>query len=243
MATLRNMKIKAIKDIIHSDGQFSIDDFEFEFPESAYHLAKITFRAMPKYSFSIEENRSVASSALSTLGLFHNTESKKPEEPLKIIECPGEYKNLQVTTHRNIDDCIEQLDAWLYRLHVDLEHIDQSATNENLADDFFSKIDEMIDNPEERFAAEEKEHILKVLNELQERVKQLEEAQQLSNEIATKTNSVIEISKKTLQTYPKRAWIITTYNKLKGVNGAFKTAIELKEHFGKILEWSSSLIS
>lgn len=243
MTSLRNSKIKAIKDVFRSDRQFSIDDFEFEFPENADQLVKITFRAMPKYSFLIKENRSIASSALSTLGLFHNTESQKSEKPLKIIECPGEYKNIQITDRSSIDDCIEQIDTWLYRLHVDLEDIDQSVTNENMADDFLSKIDEIIENPEERFTIEEKEHILKVLNELKERIQQLEKAQQLSTEIADKTNDVIEISKKTLETYPKRAWTVTTYNKLKGVNGVFKTAIELKEHFGKLLEWGDSLIS
>jgi hypothetical protein len=83
---------------------------------------------------------------------------------------------------------------------------------------------------------------LKVLNELQERVRQLEEAQKLSTETANHTKRVIEDSKITLETYPKKAWIITTYNKLKNIDDMFKTAIEFKEHFKKILEWGNGII-
>lgn len=240
MANLRNLKIKEIKDVIVGNHHFSLDDFEIKFPENAYQLATITFIAMPKYSFSIEENRST-SSALSTLGLFSNSESKKPDKELKTIESPGEYKNLQITDHNDIDDCIEHLNGWLNRLHVDLQYVDHSELSESITDEFLSKLDGIVEDPEEKFATEEKEHILNVLNELQERVKQLEDAQKLSTETANQTKSVIEASKITLETYPKKAWIITTYNKLKNINDMFKTAIEFKEHFGKMLEWGNGI--
>lgn len=235
---LRNVKITEIKNMVKKDRQFSVDDFQFEFPENSNQLALIKFRAFPKYYYYIEEN--IVNNGL--LGLTATLGSLKRETVLQTIECPGEYKNFQTNDHTSIEECIEGIDNWLYKLDADLKNIHIDSAHDENFDDFLSKIDEVIENPEESFSLEEKEHIRKILNELQERVKQLEESQELSSEIAVKTKEIIQLSKNNLETYPKKAWIITTYNKLKSINGIFKTAIEFKEQFGKLLEWGSDIV-
>lgn len=234
--TLRNIKITNIKDMIKQNKQFSIDDFQFEFPENSNKLALIKFRASPKYYFYIEEN--IVNNGL--LGLSTTFGNLKKETVLQTTECPGEYKNYQIKDHISIDECIEDIENWLYRLDTDLKNIHIDSSFDESIDDFISKIDERIENPEELFSADEKKHIIEKLNELQDRVKQLEKSQIISPEHLEQTNEIIQLSKNNLETYPKKAWIVMTYNKFKGINGIFKTAIEFKEHFAKILAWANN---
>lgn len=235
---LRNIKITEIKNIIKTNKQFSIDDFQLEFPENSNQLALIKFRAFPKYYYYIEENE--VNNGL--LGLTATLGNLKRETVLQTIECPGEYKNYQTNSHASIDNCILDIKNWLYRLDADLKNTHVNLSNGENIDEFFSKIDEIIDNPEELFSADEKKHIINILDELRDRVKQLEESQKLSSENAAKTNEIIQSTKNNLEIYPKKAWIIMSYNKFKGLTGVFKTAIEFKEQFGKLLEWGNNII-
>lgn len=234
---LRNIKIADIKNMIKQNKQFSIDDFQFEFPESSNQLALIKFRATPKYYYYIEEN--VVNNGL--LGLSATLGNLKRETVLQTIECPGEYKNYQTKDQTSIDECIKDIKNWLYRLDADLKNIHLDSSFDENIDEFISKIDEFIENPEDLFSADEKKHIIDKLNELQDRVNQLEKSQTISPEHLEQTNEIIRLSKNNLETYPKKAWIVMTYNKLKGINGIFKTAIEFKEQFEKFLEWGNNI--
>lgn len=234
---IRNVKIADIKNMIMQNRQFSIDDFQFEFPEKSNQLALIKFRASPKYYYFIEEN--VVGNGLFELGAALS--NQKRETVLQTIECPGEYKNYQTKNHTSIDECIEDIKNWLYRLDEDLKNIHIDSSFDGNIDDFISKIDENIESPDELFSADEKKHIIDKLNELQDRVKQLEESKKISLEDVEQTNKIIQLSKNNLEKYPKKVWIVMTYNKLKGINGIFKTAIEFKEQFEKLLEWGNNI--
>jgi hypothetical protein len=181
---LRNVKIASIKDMIKQNKQFSIDDFQFEFPENSNQLALIKFRASPKYYYYIEENK--VNNGLLQLGAVLN--NQKIETVLQTMECPGEYKNYQTKNHTSIDECITDIKNWLFRLDADLKNIHMDSSFDENIDDFISKIDETIESPDELFSAYEKKNIIDKLNELQNREKELEESKKISSEDVEQTN-------------------------------------------------------
>lgn len=238
MPALRRKKIENIKMIIVDNGKFSIGDFLLEFPDSGNVLTSIRFRANQDFKFVIKED-SEPDINMVPVGLNMNFKYKNI---YYTIEEPGEFKNQDKNECKNINDCIRNINNWLNNLDDELKSIHIDILNDENIDDFLSKFDEVTDSTEKLFTIEEKERIIQSLNELQERVKQLEESQQVTSEVAIKTNEIIEISKRNLETYPKRAWLLMTYNKFKGLNGVFKTAIEFKEQLGKLLEWGNNIM-
>ena len=56
MATLRNIQMQLIINMIRKSRDFTLDDFILDFPDQGDKLASIHYRGLSKYYFYIEEN-------------------------------------------------------------------------------------------------------------------------------------------------------------------------------------------
>lgn len=230
MPIIRNIKIKNVKDIINNSKLFSINDFKLEFPDNGNILLNIKYRASSLYLFRIEENQ-ISSGILDFQATLAN---KKKETVLQTIQQPGNNKNIEVHDHKNIDQCIKELRDWLINLDEDLRNeIDFTINDLSKIDDFEKKLDEFFPDETEKFSNEEKETLLKKLNELQERIEKLED-----NE---KDIAILEKSKTELQTYPKKSFWLKFYNRVSAVNNGVSLANRLQDNIAILLEKFGSI--
>ncbi|EDZ62203.1 hypothetical protein SMGD1_0034 [Sulfurimonas gotlandica GD1] len=228
MPIIRNTKIQNIKNEINKSKVFSINDFKFEFPDDGNVLASIHFRALPNYSFNIEEN-----TVSNGIYDFANTlANKEYEKVLQTIEKPGKDKNIEINNHENIDECIETIYSWLIYLDEDLKNniefdIDDIADIE----DFEIKLNEKFTNDTEKFTESEKVELTNRLEELQKRIEKLEESSS-----SKKSIEILEQSKNELQTYPKKSWWLKFYNRTRSVKNVLELSNELQNQFMTLLE-------
>jgi len=234
MATLRNTQIQEIKNTFKESKDFTMDDFILDFPDDHNRLVTIQYRGLSKYYFYIEENILYSSSFLAITEKINGGGKKT----LQTVEAPGEYKNQQTSNHENFNSCIYQVRTWLGNLRDDLKNINACSVSKISDMDKIQEIlDEKIPNEEERFSNEDIVDLEKKLQELQERIEILENEGEISSEEANKSTKIIEQSKDNLQTYPKKAWYLNFYNKMKSVDGVMRTLSGLKGHAGGLLEW------
>ncbi|MDD3505492.1 MAG: hypothetical protein PHX65_02965 [Sulfurimonas sp.] len=200
MPQIRNTKIQDIKNQINTSKLFFINDFKLEFFENGNILAKISFRASGKYSFSIEEN--IVSNSI--LDIHIPILNQNREKVLQTIEKPGDNKNIEIRNHENLDDCIKRISEWLYNLDEDLKNEFTFENIEEISDieKFEKKLNNQFTDESERFTQEEKETLLNKINELQERIEKLEQ-----NKNTQKQIELLEQSKNELEKYPKKSLV------------------------------------
>jgi tetrahydromethanopterin S-methyltransferase subunit B len=230
MAQIRNIKIQDIKHKINESKLFSINDFKFEFPNNGDVVAKIIFRGLSKYSFSIKETL-VPDKNYSDF-LPSSLQSKNMKKAWLTREIPGESKTIESVEHDDVDSCIISIASWLHNLDEDLkfEDIEEIILNNSDIASFEEKLNEKFPDETEKFSSDEKESLLKKLNELQERIEKLED------ENSQRQIEILEQSKKELNNYPKKAWYLKIYNKFTNVNNGFMLANSLKDNVMKFLE-------
>jgi len=171
MATLKNSIINRILKCL-DHGSFIIEDFDCQFESNSSELARITFKALPKYIFVLSENYSSNPFGL-TLENFSRGSSNKIISTTKI---PGSYKNYEETTHENIDLAIDSVSAWVENIVDDLTNsrLLLSPAIDELSEDFQNSIDENIEDPESYFEEDEKNEMRSKLDKIHERVVELE---------------------------------------------------------------------
>ncbi|MCT7579205.1 BAR domain-containing protein [Aliarcobacter butzleri] len=242
MSQIRNTKIQDIKHIINQSNLFSINDFKFDFPDKDEILAKIVFRASNKYSFSIIEDyklKEEPKTLLSNLSLMQTTYSK--EKVLQVKMSPGNDKNFEIHTINNIDEGIRKISSWLYNLDEDLkckELFDEIENSTNI-DEFENILNEKFTNENERFSDEEKEYLIKKITELQERIEKLEDKSESIQSFEKKKKESIqsfEESKREINTYPKKAWWLKTFNRFKNIDEWLTLANKLTTNIKDLLE-------
>lgn len=211
MPKLRNSIITQILDYLEY-GDFCIEDFDAKFPDNTSILAKLTFKALPKYSFTLDETNSGGSvgSALVAMG------QGNAEKIIRTIEQPGEYKNYESRVHDDIDSAIRRVSTWVYGIREDLIHSRSTVRTaiDDLTAEFQASIDEKIEHPEEYFKEEEQNELIKKLDELQKRIEALETEMDLDPKQTEKIEKAIQKSKSDVKIYPKGVWYKTAGTKL-----------------------------
>ncbi|MCK9473839.1 hypothetical protein [Sulfurimonas sp.] len=229
MPQIRNTKIQDIKNQINTSKLFFINDFKLEFFENGNILAKISFRASGKYSFSIEEN--IVSNSI--LDIHIPILNQNREKVLQTIEKPGDNKNIEIRNHENLDDCIKRISEWLYNLDEDLKNEFTFENIEEISDieKFEKKLNNQFTDESERFTQEEKETLLNKINELQERIEKLEQ-----NKNTQKQIELLEQSKNELEKYPKKAWWLKFYNRFNSLNKGLNLVNNIGDNVIKLFE-------
>lgn len=229
MAQIRNTKIQDIYFSIQASRFFSLDDFRVEFPDTGNILARISFRASSKYSFSIEEN--TVSNGIFDIQL--TMANKKREMVLQTIEKPGNSKNIEKYNHESLDSCINKISSWLYNLDEDLKNELNFTEIEDVTniEEFEKKLNEQFPDENEKFTNDEKESLKEKLNELQERIEKLEQ-----NSNTEKQIEILKQSKNELEKYPKKAWWLKFYNRFNGVNKGLHLLNDIGDNILKLLE-------
>lgn len=211
MSTLRNSVINKIIDYLEY-GDFCVEDFDSQFPDDSTVLAQITFKALPKYTFVLDETYSGGSigSALAVMG------QGNAKRVIRTIEKPGTYKNHETRTHEDIDSAISRISDWVRSIRDDLinSRATLRSTIDELTENFQKSIDENIDDPESYFENHEEDAIKSKLDELHKRVSELEEKLGFTPEETKKIEKTIEKSKADLKVYPKGVWYKTAGTKL-----------------------------
>ena len=242
MPILKNSVIREIQNTIENSNNFSRDDFKFEFPNEGNVLAYIIYRASKQYSFSIEEDsiKKTHREVSSISNIFSGRlEHEEFETVFRIRKKPGQHKNTETSTHRNFHECISEINNWLFNLDTELKsEIDFDVENILDIDDFEAKLDEKFTDDREKFSDIEKEDLLKKLNELQQRIEQLEQ-----DANSKKLIDNIEQSKNELATYPKKSWWLKLFNRVKSINQGADLALDVKNKIGQLLEFADNVFN
>ncbi|GAB3041860.1 hypothetical protein GCM10027285_29430 [Oleiagrimonas citrea] len=211
MPTLRNSVINKIINYLEH-GDFCVEDFDSQFPDNSTVLARITFKALPKYTFVLDETYSTGSIG-ATLAVMGQGNAKKI---IRTIEKPGTYKNNETRKHEDIDSAISRVSDWVRSIRDDLinSRATLCSTIDELTDNFQKSIDENIDDPESYFESHEEDAIKSKLDELHKRVSELEEKLGFTPEETRKIEKAIEKGKSDLKVYPKGVWYKTAGTKL-----------------------------
>ncbi|MCQ3827853.1 hypothetical protein HXX02_00185 [Microbulbifer elongatus] len=202
-------------------GDFCLEDFDVKFPEKSDSLAEITFIALPKYSFVLDETYTggAIGAALALSG-----ESRK--RIIRTIEAPGDYKNSEVHVHEQIDSAIERITNWVRNVREDLVYSKSAlrTPDVDLISDLENSFEKEITDPEAFFEEAEENEISKKIDELSRRVSELEEKLGISPEESKIIENVLVRSKENLKKYPKGVWYRTAGTKImKTIKGILKT--------------------
>jgi len=237
MPKLRNSIITQILDYLES-GDFCLEDFDIQFPDDSSTLATIAFKALRKYSFTLDETYQ-DNGPISSLVVFGK---KDAEKVIRTIEKPGEYKNYESRTHDEIDAAILRVSRWVHNIREDIIHSRATvrAKIDELSEEFQKNIDENIDNPDSYFEENEKDAITQKLDELQVRVSELESKLNISPEETQKIKKAIDKSKSDLKVYPKGVWYKISGTKIMKVIGE---VLKTKEGREIISDIAKKLIS
>jgi|GEM_PF-3012389 len=221
MAQLKKSIIKQVEAALESNNLFSREDFGLRYSDGSQYLVFIKFIAHPQYSLTIQERYTNLLATVSVLG------GDKGKRFFQTIECPGDFKNQESNSFQNINDCIYRISDWVRNLHEDL--ILREVKPENDLDDFTENLRKQLDentieNPDDHFSFNESESLKLKLNELNERVIELEKRYKLTKEDIAPLESAIKSSKDNVDNYPKRVWYRTSGNKiLSALNKIAKT--------------------
>lgn len=212
MPKLRNSIITKILNHLEY-GDFCLEDFDIQFPDNSSVLAEITFKALPKYSFTIDETDPDGVGGILGAALVAKRNTQKV---IRTIEKPGEYKNNEDRTHGDINSAINRVSGWVCNIREDLIHSKSTirATIDELTENFQKTIDESIDNPSSYFEENEIDNLRQKLDELQARVSELESKFNISSEETIKIQKVIDKSKSDLEIYPRGVWYKTAGTKI-----------------------------
>jgi hypothetical protein len=238
MSILNNTKRLEIQEAIKKSGYFTIDDFDINFNPDNNYLVEITFISYPYFSFIILENE-VRDNIKSN---FLAIESEyKTKDVIQTMECPGEYKENETKNFNNIDSCIYRISKWVRNLHDDLQNISEVKDTTNNTKDMKEELDKHF-NDIETFNSQEIIKLHKLLDELKEKIEELEKSLEISNDEAKNLIKIVDDGKINLELMPKKTWFITTWNKLKNIDNNIKTMLGFKDTVFNLIEYATKLL-
>ena len=175
----------------HFDAQFNLDDGT---------LVSITFRDAPEFYFRLLQPKS-----------NQNTTTQWATR-----ESPGDYFTSEESyTHREFSAAFGRVSPWVNRLIEDLAV--HTSTDDDWVSELRANLDEAADalpEPEKPFSEEEVEAWSQKFEQLIERLKKLEEENQIQKGLVSKLKSQLEELKKSGVTTPKRTWLKSAGHKV-----------------------------
>ncbi|WP_457748673.1 hypothetical protein [Sulfurimonas sp.] len=236
---LRNTKKIEIENAIKKSGYFTIDDFDINFNSKNDYLVMITF-AYPCFTFIILENEVKQNIKSSYLALKSEYKTKNV---IQTRECPGDFKENETKNYDDIDSCIYRIDKWIKNLYDDIRNINlHQEKNNNHTKDIKEELDKHF-NDTERFSHEEIDKLNSLLDDLNDRVRELEEKKEISNNEASNLMNIVQNSKNNLRLMPKKTWFIATWNKFKNIDANIKTALGFKDTLFNLIEYANKLLN
>ena len=235
MTTLTNSKIVEIKNEIKSSKNFTLEDFNFEFPDYGDDLVTISFIPFDEYFLTIKEDVIKKEQQ----GGFGNLLSYDTKKVITVIVSPGNYRNEEVSHHENISGAINKISIWLENIRNELKNItaDISQVTKETMDEIKENLDKSFPNEKEIFTNEEITDITEKLTILQTQVNKLEDELKITKEENIKIQTIIEQSTENLSIYPKKAWYFTTLNKFKNINSDIKILLEVKDNISNLIDY------
>lgn len=237
MKNLKNSIINDIKSEIIKSRNFTINDFEFNFPDYGDKLAEIIFIPYDDYKLIIQDaevKKEQKSGIGITLSLTYETKNV-----IQLVSSPGEYKNEEITNYDSMSSCIYQIKNWLGNIHSELKNstININNISDDVMNDIKEKLNKKFTDEKEVFSKEEIEDITLKLNNLQKKVNKLEEELKISKDDNIKIKNIIQQSTDNLSIYPKKSWYFTTLNKFRNLNNDIKILLELKDSISNMIDY------
>ena len=196
---------------------FSREDFELIHPEQSDKLISIVFKPVPEYIFHITEGLGGGIRLIADLTRGHNTDK---DLSIRTHETPGNYKNTEVHKHADVGEAIYRIRPWIANIMDDLRHkrMTQTSTGdssyEELIKEFQTSVDENLDNKDGFFSKDEEQSILQRLNELEIRIKSLEDSHKITPDESKEISDAVDTGRRTIKYYPKGVWYKTAGSKL-----------------------------
>lgn len=188
---------------------FTLSDFEIEFPDQGDFYVSVVFRHDPKYYFRIGEEYSSLSAVIAI-----SSGADRKAKP-RTYEAPGEFKAKQIESCETFDDCILRIPIWCSNLSTEL-HASSPQLNElrELQEELETRFQQHIDDPESHFSPEELDRVYRTLDSLAEQIKTMEEDHAITKAQLNELISGIEGIKSNAASLPKGIWAGLTKNRL-----------------------------
>ena len=226
MPNLRNSIIAQVLGSLEY-GSFCVEDFHVEFPSESSKLAYLTFKALSKYKFVLDETH--PGGAIGSL--LAATGRNDGRLVIRTIESPGDYKNHEIHIHDDIDSAVNRISKWVSNIRSDLvqSRVTLLTNMDELTNDLHRSIDDNIKDQDSYFEPFEEEDLKSKLDDLQERICDLESKLEISSENIEKIQEVIAKGKSDLKIYPKGVWYKTVGTKLFKIMGGVVKSKEGRE--------------
>jgi len=200
--------------------RFTLDDFGLELPESGNVLAKITFLHKPEYFLVLLEEEKREKITTEQKYLFSSRTEYVSQCMLSVSTVPGVFKLREDTEISELGDVLNMIPKWCECIRDDLYALMPAPDPlQELRQQFKSKLDELVNEPDSFFDEEELAVVDKRFDQLYKEISQLREQHSLTKQQLDAIQKEIEEFKKSARAYPKGIWAKITSNKLVKTTG------------------------
>ncbi|WP_139463332.1 hypothetical protein [Aeromonas veronii] len=196
---------------------FSKEDFEIIHPDQSEKLISIVFKPVPEYIFHITEGLSGGIRFIADITRGHSSDK---DLSIRTHETPGNYKKTEIHKHADVGEAIYRIRPWISNIIDDLRYKKSAhsstsdATQEEFIATFQASVDEQVENKDDYFSKDEENSILQRLDELEEKIKSLEENLTITPDESKKISDAVDSGRQTIKYYTKGVWYKTTGSKL-----------------------------
>lgn len=208
MSRLNKTKLNEVLSYLDNQN-FTLSDFEVEFPDQGSVYVEVSFRHSPNYFFRISEEYAT----LAAIASFASGAERKARP--QTIEAPGEFKAQQVHQCSTFDECIQRIPTWCLNLFHELRARNPELNEiRELQAELESRFEQHIEDPETHFSKEELQRVYQSLDALAERVRQMEEDHAITQAQLKELLAGIDGVKGNAASLPKGIWAGLTKNRL-----------------------------
>lgn len=192
------------------DGKFfSIPDFDVKFPDDSNVYVEIKFRHDPSYFFAVTEEVESQSGVVGLINQFDR--KKKPHKK----ESPGDFKAVEWRAHDDFNEALSRIDVWCKNLNEELRARTPALKEiERLRAQFEEQFSEEVPDPDGHFNSEELASLAQKFDQLQEKLKSLEEQHQITKQELESALEDIKSIKENAANLPKGLWAKVTKNRM-----------------------------
>ncbi len=200
---------------------FSLSDFEVVFPESGNEFAKIVFKHVDNYRFTIVERKETESVKVTQgiTSVFAPVREERNTYIAKyVIASPGNYKMEDKIEIDDFDDALSLISKWCDNIKADIstqfEEQEISDEIESFRKQLEDELNQNIINANERFSETEIETLNAKFDDLYAKFEHLKEENKLTEKELDKIKKELAEIKSTAKSFPRGIWAKVTHNKL-----------------------------
>lgn len=208
MSRLNKTKQSLVYSFLENNN-FTLSDFNIQFPDEGDVYVSITFRHDKNYFFKISEGKSYIGGVAAALG------GVQPETYPQTHESPGAFKSKETNHLKTFDACIDRVSEWQRNLWQELQF--SGFNRKEDVNDFQSELEikfqQKIENPELIFSKDELEKVYETLDALAARLKKMEEEHSITDAQLKEFLAGINSAKGNASSLPKGIWAGLTKNR------------------------------